>query len=106
MYTGPNGLPLGFFGVSGFQKVAARIFICKQMQTCNVFNNSIVSKMYDCYFLVRSAHEEKRVNGLPLLNMKVTLLTSLFYYTVWLTVVKALNFMLWPDLNLTVGLDI
>ena len=45
MYTGPNGLPLGFFGVSGFQKVAARIFICKQMQTRNVFNNSIVSKM-------------------------------------------------------------
>ena len=53
-----------------------------------------------------SAHDEKRVNGLPLLNMKVTLLTSLFYYTVWLTVVKTLKFTLWPDLNLTVGLDI
>ena len=102
----PNGLPLGFFGVSGFQKVAVRIYICKQMQTRNVFNNSIVSKVYDCYFLLRSAHEEKRVNGLPLLNMKVTLLTSLFYYTVWLTVVKTLKFTLWPDLNLTVGLDI
>ena len=55
---------------------------------------------------MRSAHEDKRVNGLPLLNMKVTLLTSLFYYTVWLTVVKTLKFTLWPDLNLTVGLDI
>ena len=33
--------------------------------------------MYDCYFLVRSAHEEKRVNSLLLLNMKVTLLTSI-----------------------------
>ena len=32
------------------------------------------------------------------------LLTSLFYYTVWLTVVKTLKFTLWPDLNLTVGL--
>ena len=50
MYTG-HGLPLGFFGVSGFQKVAARIYICKEMQTRNVFNNSIVSKVYDCYFL-------------------------------------------------------
>ena len=76
------------------------------MQTLNVFNNSIVSKVYDRYFLVLSAHKEKRVNGLPLLNMKVTLLTSLFYYTVWLTIVKTLKFTLWPDLNLTVGLDI
>ena len=88
MYTGPNGLPLGFFGVSGFQKVAACIYMCKQIQTRKVFNNSIVSKVYDCYFLVPSAHDEKRVNGLPLLNMKVTLLTFLFYYTVLLTVVK------------------
>ena len=90
----------------GFQKVAACIYMCKQIQTRNVFNNSIVSKVYDCYFLVPSAHDEKRVNGLPLLNMKVTLLTSLFYYTVWLTVVKTPKFTLWPDLNLTVGLDI
>ena len=87
----PNGLPLGFFGVSGFQEVAARIYICKQMQTLNVLNNSIVSKVHNCYFLVQSAHEEKRVNSLPLLNMKVTLLTSLFFYTVWLTVVKTLK---------------
>ena len=84
----PDGLPLGFSGVSGFQKVAARIYMCKEIQTRNVFNNSIVSKVYDCYFLVPSAHDEKRVNGLPLLNMKVTLLTSLFYYTVLLTIVK------------------
>ena len=34
------------------------------------------------------------------------LLTSFFYYTVWLTVVKTLKFTLWPDLNLTAGLDI
>ena len=88
MYTGPNGLPLGFFGVSGFQKVEARIYIFKQMQALNILNNSIVSKVYNCYFPVLSAHKEKRVNGLPLLNMKVTLLTSLFFYTVWLTVVK------------------
>ena len=83
--------------------------MCKEIQTRNVFNNSIVSKVYDCYFpdfLVPSAHDEKRVNGLPLLNMKVTLWTSLFYYTVWLTVVKTLKFTLLPDLNLTVGLDI
>ena len=92
--------------MSGFQKVEVRIYMCKQIQTRNVFNNSIVSKVYHCYFLVPSAHDEKRVNGLPLLNMKVTLLTSLFYYTVWLTVVKTLKFTLWPDLNLTVGLDI
>ena len=38
------------------------------MQTRNVFNNSIVSKVYNCYFLVWSAHKEKRVNGLPLLK--------------------------------------
>ena len=91
MYTG-HGLPrrftIRFSGVSGFQKVAARIYMCKKIQTRNVFNNSIVSKVYDCYFLVPSAHDEKRVNGLPLLNMKVTLLTSLFYYTVLLTIVK------------------
>ena len=73
------------------------------MQTLNVFNKSIVSKVYDCYFLVLSAHKEKRVNGL---KKKVMLLTSLFYYTVWLTIVKTLKFTLWPDLNLTAGLDI
>ena len=56
--------------------------MCKQIQTHNVFNNTIDSKVYDSYFLVPSAHDEKRVNALPLLNMKVTLLTSLFYYSV------------------------
>ena len=76
------------------------------MQALNILNNSIVSKVYNCYFPVLSAHKEKRVNGLPLLNMKVTQLTSLFFYTVWLTIVKTLKFTLWPDLNLTVGLDI
>ena len=76
------------------------------MQTRSVYNNSVVSKEYDCYFLVRSADEEKRVIGLPLLNMKVMLLTSLFYYSVWLTVVKTLKFTLWRDLNFTVGLNI
>ena len=76
------------------------------MQTRNVFNNSIVSKVYNCHFLVLSAHKEKRVNGLPLLKKKVMLLTSLFFYTVWLTVVKTVKFTLWPDLNLKVGLDI
>ena len=77
------------------------------MQTLNVFNNSIVSKVYNCYFLVLSAHEEKRVNGLPLLYKYESNAVDIFiYYTVWLTVVKPLKFTLWPDLNLTVGLDI
>ena len=47
-----------------------------------------------------------RVNDLPLLNMKVRLLTYSFYYTVWLTIVKTLKFTMLPNLNLTVGLDI
>ena len=76
------------------------------MQTRNVFNNSIVSKVYNCYFLVRSAHKEKRVNGLPLLNMKVTLLTFFFFLHSMVKRCKNPEITLWPDLNLTVGLDI
>ena len=63
------------FSVSVDFKKSKHVFISANK---NVFNNSIVSKAYNCYFLVLSAHKEKRVNGLPLLNMKVTLLTSLF----------------------------
>ena len=46
--------------MSGLQKVAALIYICKKIQTSSVYNNSIASKVYDCYFLVWSAHEKKK----------------------------------------------
>lgn len=56
-YGLPSRFTIRFFGVSGFQKVAARIHIFKQMQARNVYKNSIVSKVYYYCFLLWSAQE-------------------------------------------------
>ena len=87
-------------------KKSKHVFISSNK--CRHLTSLITALFQKCttYFLVQSPHEEKRVNGLPLLNMKVTLLTFFFFLHSMVNRCKNPEITLWPDLNLTVGLDI
>ena len=74
------------------------------MQTLNVFNNSIVSKVYN---LLSSAVSSRREKGqrFTVVKYESNAVDIFIFLHSMVNRCKNPEITLWPDLNLTVGLD-